>query len=127
MLAPYRALLSLPGLRRLLGAALVGRLPQGMSSLAILLLIRGATGSYAAAGAAVGAYALASAAMAPLQGRLVDRFGRMRVLPPSAIGQGVVLVGLVLAADGHAPIVPLVLRLYCTPLTWVIRPLGVPG
>src|ERR1035437_7604031 len=53
-----------------------------MSSLAILLLVRATTHSYAAAGAAVGAYALASAVMAPVQGRLVDRFGRVRVLAP---------------------------------------------
>jgi MFS family permease len=80
-----------------------------MSSLAILLLVRGATGSYAAAGAAVGAYALASAAMAPVQGRLVDRFGRLRVLAPSAAGQGVALLALVLVAHGHAGSVALVL------------------
>ncbi len=109
MLRPYVALLSLPGLGRLLGAALIGRLPQGMSTLAILLLVRGATGSYAAAGAAVGAYALASAAAAPVQGRLVDRFGRLRVLPPTAIAQGVVLAALVLSANGRAGNVPLVL------------------
>ena len=109
MLRPYIAVLSLPGLGRLLGAALIGRLPQGMSTLAILLLVRGATGSYAAAGAAVGAYALASAAVAPVQGRLVDRFGRLRVLPPAAVAQGIVLIALVLSADGRAGNVPLVL------------------
>src|SRR2546421_645328 len=77
--------------------ALSAGLPQGMASLAILLLVRGATHSYAAAGAAVGAYSLASAAVAPIQGRLVDRLGRVRVLAPSAIGQAVLLGVLVLA------------------------------
>jgi Major Facilitator Superfamily len=101
--------LAVPGSPRLFSSALVGRLPQGMSGLAILLLVRGATGSYAAAGAAVGTYALASAVMAPVQGRLVDRFGRLRVLAPSAVGQGVALVGLVLAAKGSAGGVALVL------------------
>lgn len=102
MLAPYRSVLAVPGSPRLLAGALVGRLPQGMSPLAILLLVRGATHSYAAAGAAVGAYALATAAAAPLQGRLVDRFGRLRVLAPSAVGQSVLLAGLVLTSAGHA-------------------------
>jgi MFS family permease len=74
-----------------------------MASLAILLLIRGTTHSYAAAGLAVGAYALANAACAPLQGRLVDRFGRVLVLAPSAFVQGALLVGLVLAASDRAP------------------------
>ena len=80
-----------------------------MAPLAILLLVRETTHSYAAAGIAVGAFALATASMAPLQGRLVDRFGRMRVLLPSGISQGLVLVSLVLAARGHAPSVVLVL------------------
>jgi predicted MFS family arabinose efflux permease len=73
-----------------------------MSSLAILLLVRGDTGSYAAAGFAVGAYAFASAAGAPLQGRLVDRFGRLRVLAPCALAQAAVLVVLVLSAAAGA-------------------------
>ena len=75
MVAKYRTVLSLPGAPRLFASALVGRLPQGMSSLAILLLVRGVTHSYAAAGVAVGAFALATAACAPVVGRLVDRFG----------------------------------------------------
>jgi MFS family permease len=94
--------LSVPGAARLLASALVGRLPQGMSSLAILLLVRGDTGSYAAAGFAVGAYAFLSAAGSPLQGRLIDRFGRARVLAPCAFGQAAVLVVLVLLAGAGA-------------------------
>jgi MFS family permease len=73
-----------------------------MSALAILLLVRGSTHSYAAAGVAVGAAALATAAMAPVQGRLIDRAGRARVLAPVAIGQSGLLVLLVLAAHGQA-------------------------
>jgi MFS family permease len=99
----YRSVLSIPGALRLLSSALLGRLPQGMSTLAILLLVRGATHSYAAAGVAVGADALASAALAPLQGRLVDRFGRVKVLAPAALVQAVVLIGLALAGAGGAP------------------------
>jgi len=103
MVAKYRSVLSVPGSPRLLASALLGRLPQGMSSLAILLLVRGTTHSYAVAGLAVGAYAFSSAACAPLQGRLIDRFGRTRVLPPSALGQAVVLVAFVLSCSAHAP------------------------
>jgi MFS family permease len=102
VLAPYRSVIAVDGSPRLLASALVGRLPQGMSSLAILLLVRATTRSYAAAGAAVGAYALASALVAPLQGRLVDRFGRVRVLAPVAVGQGLVLVVLALVARSQA-------------------------
>lgn len=101
MATSYRSVLSVPGSARLLTAALVGRLPQGMSSLAILLLVRGSTHSYAAAGLAVGSYTFANAAFAPVQGRLVDRFGRPIVLIPSALGQAVALVALVVAGAAH--------------------------
>src|ERR1700752_2525629 len=101
MLDRYRAVLSAPGCARVFATALLGRLPQGMSSLAILLLVRGRTGSYAAAGVAVGAYALSSAACAPVQGRLVDRFGRVRVLAPPAVLHGLARGGLGLG--GRAP------------------------
>jgi MFS family permease len=102
MVAKYRSVLSIPGCARVFATALVGRLPQGMSSLAILLLVRAATHSYPAAGVAVGAFAFATAAASPLQGRLVDRHGRGRVLVPVALVQGALLVALVLAAQAGA-------------------------
>ena len=102
MLAPYRSVLSIAGVPRLFASALVGRMPQGMSSLAILLLVRESTHSFAAAGAAVGASALACAALAPVQGRMIDRYGRSRVLVPVAMTQAVVLVLLVLSAHWGA-------------------------
>src|SRR5581483_9487193 len=74
----------------------------GMAALAVLLLVRGATQSYAAAGAAVGASAFATAASAPVLGRLVDARGRRRVLLPLAGGQAVLYGLLVLAAQSHA-------------------------
>ncbi|HXD66990.1 MAG TPA: MFS transporter [Solirubrobacteraceae bacterium] len=108
MVARYRSVLSVPGFIRVFSTALIGRLPQGMTSLAILLLVRAHTGSYAAAGVAVGAYDFATAAGAPLLGRLVDRFGRARVLPPVAATQGLLLVALVLAAHRGAGAVILI-------------------
>ncbi len=100
--AGYRAILAVPGSAGLFASALIARLPQGMSSLAILLLVRGSTHSYAAAGAAVGADAFAVAACAPVAGRLVDRYGRARVLAPFALGQACAYVGLVVAARAGA-------------------------
>ncbi|HWD66061.1 MAG TPA: MFS transporter [Solirubrobacteraceae bacterium] len=105
----YRSVLSIPGSARLYASGLLARLPQGMGSLALLLLVHASTRSYAAAGVAVGAYALATAAMAPVQGRLVDRFGRMRILAPSGVGQGAAFVAVVLVAHAHAPAAVLVL------------------
>ena len=108
MVTKYRSVLSVPGAPRLFASALVGRLPQGMSSLGILLLVRAATHSYAAAGIAVGASALATAASAPLLGRLVDHFGRARVLLPFACAQACVYALLVVAAQAGAGVVMLI-------------------
>jgi len=98
----YQAVLAVPGVWRLLSSALLGRLPIGTASLAILLLIREESGSFGLAGITVGAYALTSAIAAPIQGRLLDRFGPRRVLPPAAIGQAVALVAVVLTAQAGA-------------------------
>ena len=108
MVSKYRSVLSVPGAPRLFASALVGRLPQGMSSLAILLLVRATTQSYAAAGVAVGAFALATAACAPVLGRLVDHFGRARVLLPFACAQACVYGLLVVAAQAGAGVVVLI-------------------
>ncbi len=108
MVSKYRSVLAVPGSLALILSALVGRLPLGMSSLAMLLLVRETHHSYAVAGLVVGGYALASAAAAPVQGRLVDHFGRTRVLVPCAFGQALMLVALVLAASADASGVALV-------------------
>ncbi|HYB28192.1 MAG TPA: MFS transporter [Solirubrobacteraceae bacterium] len=110
MLSKYRSVLTRPGALRMFASALVARLPQGMAPLAVLLLVRVATHSYAVAGVAVGAAAFATAACAPVLGRLVDKVGRRRVLAPLACAQAVVYVLLVVAADaGSAAVVLIVL------------------
>ena len=109
MVAKYRPVFSVPGSPALIASALLARLPLGMTSLAFLLLVRGTHHSYAVAGVTVGANAFANAAGAPLQGRLVDRFGRARVLAPSAFAQALVLVAFVLASKAGATSVPLIL------------------
>ncbi|HEX5191435.1 MAG TPA: MFS transporter [Solirubrobacteraceae bacterium] len=108
MLSRYESVVRVPGCARVFATALLARLPQGMSTLAILLLVRESTHSYPAAGAAVGGYALACAAAVPVQGRLVDRFGRGRVLFPVAVLQAVALALLVIVAHAGAPPVTLV-------------------
>lgn len=109
MVSKYRSVLAVPGAARLFATALVARLPQGMAPLAVLLLVRQATSSYAIAGLAVGAEAFATAACAPLLGRLVDRVGRRRILGPVACAQAVFYALLVLAAELHAGAAALVL------------------
>jgi MFS family permease len=108
VIARYRALFSVPGFTRLLVSSVIARLPSGMFSLAILLLVRARSGSFLAAGVAVGVFALAGALAGPLLGALVDRVGQTRVLAPSALAQGALLVALALAAQDGAPVAAIV-------------------
>ncbi len=108
VIARYRALLSIPGCGRLLVSAVLGRLPSGMFSLAILLLVHAQTGSFLDAGVAVGAFALAGAVMGPPLGALVDRVGQAPVLIPAAAIQATLLVILVLMARLEMPVAQIV-------------------
>jgi MFS family permease len=75
MLAPYRRLLTHPGVPRLLAAALLVRLGTPVLSLALLLAAVDRLGSYASAGLVLTGHALALALCAPLGGRIADRYG----------------------------------------------------
>jgi MFS family permease len=79
-----------------------------MFSLAILLFVREQTGSFLAAGFAVGAFTLAGALMSPVQGAAVDRLGQSRVLVAATIGQGALLMAFVLVVRGGAPVAAVV-------------------
>src|SRR3954447_15635532 len=78
----YHSVLSLPGARGPVAASILGSRRIGMFGLAILLLTRDATGSYAPAGRVAGAFGLANAIGAVLQGRLMDRLAPPRGLGP---------------------------------------------
>ena len=119
MNSAYRPVLARPGATRLLGTALVARLPQGMSSLAILLLVHGISHSYAAAGIAVGVSALMGAISMPLQGRLVDRLGIARVIGPAAVGEALAYVLLGVLGGSHAGAV---LLIACAALVGALQP-----
>jgi MFS family permease len=105
--ARYRALFSVPYVRRLVVSALFARLPMGMVPLALLLLVRENGGSYAAAGAVSGSYFIAAAVGAPIAGRLVDRRGQTKVLLPRAFLFASFLFGVCILAALDAPL-PLV-------------------
>jgi hypothetical protein len=95
----YGRIMRTPGVAAIVLATLLGRLPIGISGLAILLYVRDVTGSFAAAGACAGALALGSASGAPFQGRLVDRRGVGTLVPLACVhGAGLVLVWVLGAA-----------------------------
>jgi len=87
----YRDVLRLPYAPGLLLAALVGRLSFATVSLAMLLAVQRSTRSYAAAGAAVGAFGLANVLVAPARARLVDRAGQLVAIPRLAAGYAALL------------------------------------
>jgi hypothetical protein len=91
----YGGLLALPGARRAFGAAAVARLSFGMVGLSLLLLVHQATGSFAAAGAASGAFS-AGTLTAPVKARLMDRRGQRIMLPLLGLGAAAALVTMAL-------------------------------
>ena len=79
-LARYRTLLAIPGMARTFATSMLGRLPIGVTGLAILLLMQNASASFAQGGAAAACYVSGLALVAPLLGRLIDRRGPGPVL-----------------------------------------------
>ncbi|GAA1436150.1 MFS transporter [Microlunatus lacustris] len=83
-------------------AAFVARLPLSMAPLGMLLLVEAERGTYSLAGFVTGAYAVGSALGTPLWGRMMDRFGQIRVLLPTALTSATFVVALALATTGTA-------------------------
>ena len=94
----YLAVLGLPHARPVLLASLVGRLASATGPLSVVLFVQEATGSLALAGTASAATALASGLLAPVRGRLVDRYGQRRCLAPMALAFAAALAGVVAVA-----------------------------
>lgn len=95
----YGALLRLGDVRVTLVASMVGRLPIGITGLAILLLVQTARDSFAWGGAATACYVVGLAVVAPVLGRLIDRSGPRFILLACSIGFPAALVGLVAAVQ----------------------------
>ena len=105
VLTSYRRVLSTPGAALFSATGVVARLPIAMVGLGIVLLVEGATGSYGLAGAVSAAYMVANAALAIVQGRLVDRFGQGAVLTVTGVAFGVAMVLLVASVELGWPMV----------------------
>ena len=103
MLAPYRAVLAVPGALPFVLAALIGRAPMSMLGIGTVLLVEAETDSYGLAGAVAATLALAQALSGPLLGRLVDAIGQRVVLLPSLAVHVVGLLSLVGTATAEGP------------------------
>ncbi|MEV0229559.1 MFS transporter [Nonomuraea sp. NPDC050786] len=103
MVGPYRRLFDRPGVKGFVLAGFVGRMPMSMQGIGIVLLISTLTTSYATAGGVAAMTNVAFAVAAPLTGRLVDRFGQSRVIPPFSVVNALALVSLMLCAGFGLP------------------------
>lgn len=88
-----------PRVLRVLVLYVLARIPAAAVWLSIVLDVSGASGSYVRAGSAVAAYGVGVALLAPLMGRLADRFGARPVLLGCAAVQ---LPALLLLASSAA-------------------------
>ncbi|HWM10858.1 MAG TPA: hypothetical protein VNO82_15995 [Solirubrobacteraceae bacterium] len=94
---------STPGLMRILIASVIARLPVAMLGIGLLIHAEHLTGSFAAAGAVAGAYAVATGIGGPLLGRVVDRRGQTMVLLGGALVSGSLLFAVAALPAGTGP------------------------
>jgi MFS family permease len=94
--ARYLAVLQARDTRLTFAFSVIGRLPVGITGLAILLLVQERSGSFAEAGTATAGYVLGLAVAAPALGRWIDRRG-----PHGALAMcGVLFPSALLALEG---------------------------
>ncbi|WP_420313006.1 MFS transporter [Streptomyces sp. YS-B37] len=93
----YRSLLCVPG-AAFFPLGFLARLPYATSSLATLVLVQAASGSYAFAGLAAAAQGIANALGAPIAGTLADGHGHRLVGTLTALANAAALTALVAAS-----------------------------
>lgn len=108
-MSAYREVLFSGRCVRPLAASLLGRIPDSLLSISLVLLVHQETGSYATAGLAAAGYGLGSAAGAPIVGRALDRLGQRRVLIATAMVFAAGLIAIAETAGRHASTLTIVL------------------
>ncbi|MFI2783198.1 MFS transporter [Streptomyces sp. ALB3] len=101
---PYLRLLATPGARAFTAGGLLARLPMGMFSVSAVIMIAGAHGSYALAGAVTATGLAATAVVAPWTARLVDRYGQARIAVPATAVAVLGSLALVICVHYDAPV-----------------------
>jgi predicted MFS family arabinose efflux permease len=96
--SPYARLLQIHEVRQLVVSSVIGRIPVGLSTLALVLFLQRQAASLADAGLAGACFVLGLATMAPFIGRAVDRLGPRRVLLVCVALHPAAMVGLTVVA-----------------------------
>jgi Major Facilitator Superfamily len=104
----YRRILRSPGVKQPLAGVIIGRLSIAAEPLATVLMIHGTNGSFAVAGAVLGAYSISAAFSLPVQGRIIDRIGQTRVILTTTFVNTLGFVALILLAHDRASAILLV-------------------
>jgi MFS family permease len=125
-LEKYVAFVRQPDVARLLIVALLSRMPVGMGGFALLMFLREQLGNYTHAGTAVGVQLVALAATAPIQGRLIDRFGGKLPLLVTGTLQPLLLIALMWATLARQPYAVILVfaalsGMFATPITTLTR------
>ncbi|WP_375791761.1 MFS transporter [Amycolatopsis bartoniae] len=84
---------------------MLGRLPMGMTSLTLILLVRSGGDSYVDAGLVTAAFTVGIALLQPLAAIAVDRYGASPVLCVLGVALPVTMILLLLSVNLHAPLV----------------------
>lgn len=102
LLGRYATVLAPSGIKSAFIASMLGRLPMAMNSLAILLLVRQTSGSYAVGGAVSATYAIALSVLGPLRARSADRRGPIPIMRLAALLHPLTFVLFALVAHTDA-------------------------
>jgi MFS family permease len=100
----YRRVLGARGVAVPLSGVTIGRLSIAAQPLSTILLVKGSTGSFAAAGLVEACYALAAAGSLPVQGRVIDRIGQTRVIVVVSVVNALAFAALIPLAAADAPL-----------------------
>jgi predicted MFS family arabinose efflux permease len=103
----YKRVLGADGVKQPLAGVVIGRLSIAAEPLSTVLLVHATTGSFAVAGAVMGAYSIAAAVSLPIQGRIIDRIGQTRIILTASAINSVAFLALILLAHGGASAVVL--------------------
>ncbi|MET9886565.1 MFS transporter [Streptomyces sp. NPDC006430] len=100
----YGQLLRTPGAIGFVLPGFAARLPFGMLTISILLLVQHTTGSYGSAGIVAAVTGISMALSAPVMGKLTDRHGQSAVLVPVVLMHAAAVSTLVALALLGAPV-----------------------